>query len=73
MARAISPAEHEYVSHLRYDASRSDFFVRTVQAPFRRGVSALRRRLDHQIGRPARPPSAPSASTRNCKDIVFVV
>ena len=40
---ALSPAEHEDVCHLLYDAAHHGFVVRTVEAPFFRRVVAQRR------------------------------
>jgi radical SAM protein len=84
----LTPAEHDEVCHLLYDASHYGFVVRTVEAPFfrrvvaeRRGGGAvpagalyqrLSRRLRDRLGEPASRPSAHTASTRDGKGIVFV-
>lgn len=85
---AISPAEHEDVCHLLYDASRYGFVVRTVEAPFFRRVVTERRaggappssdlyrrlsqRLVDRLGPPGETPSAHTTATRDGKGIVFV-
>lgn len=85
---AVSPADHEDICHLLYDASRHSFVVRCVEAPFFRRVVALRRaggpkpesalysrlsrRLDDVLGPATRTSSAHSAPTRDGKGILFV-
>ena len=87
-AGPVSPEDHEDVCHFLYDASRYGFVVRTVEAPFFRRVTALRRaggpppasarydrlsrRLEDLLGPAIRPPSAHSAPTRDGKGILFV-
>jgi AdoMet-dependent heme synthase len=84
----LTPAEHDEVCHLLYDASHYGFIVRTVEAPFFRRVVAERReggsppdgalyrrlsaRLTDLLGSPTSRPSAHTASTRDGKGIVFV-
>ena len=84
----LTPAEHDEVCHLLYDASHHGFVVRTVEAPFFRRVVAERRdggplpggalyrrlsaRLVERLGPPTHRPSAHTASTRDGKGIVFV-
>jgi AdoMet-dependent heme synthase len=85
---AISPAEHEDVCHLLYDASQYGFVVRTVEAPFFRRIVASRRagepaprtllyerlsrKLGDELGAPTRAPSAHVSPTRDGKGILFV-
>jgi AdoMet-dependent heme synthase len=85
---AVTPAEHEDVCHVLYDASHHGFVVRTVEAPFFRRIVASRRaggpspdsrlyrdltdRLDHLLGPATRPASAHTAATRDGKGILFV-
>jgi radical SAM protein len=84
----LTPAEHDEVCHLLYDASHYGFIVRTVEAPFFRRVVSERReggpvptgalyqrlagRLVERLGPPTSRPSAHTASTRDGKGIVFV-
>ena len=88
VAHAISPAEHEDVCHLLWDASQYGFIVRTVEAPFFRRVVHQRRdgaaapttptylrlheRLVALLGPARERPSAHTAATRDGKGIVFV-
>jgi radical SAM protein len=85
---AISPAEHEDVCNLLWDASQYGFVVRTVEAPSFRRVVAQRRaggeppetetyrqlhgRLLERLGPPRQQPSAHTAATRDGKGIIFV-
>ncbi|HSN06219.1 MAG TPA: TIGR04053 family radical SAM/SPASM domain-containing protein [Candidatus Angelobacter sp.] len=85
---ALSPAEHEDVCHLLYDASQYGFIVRTVEAPFFRRVVAGRRdggpapdtdlyrelsgRMHELMGPGTHRASAHTAATRDGKGIVFV-
>jgi AdoMet-dependent heme synthase len=85
---AISPAQHEDVCHFLFDASRRDFVVRTVEAPFFRRVvtsrragcpvphstlyRGLTRQLDERLGPAGRSARAHIAPTRDGKGIVFV-
>jgi len=85
---AVTPADHEDVCHVLYNASHYGFVVRTVEAPFFRRVVALRRaggkpsdsplyhrlagRLDRLLGPPTGPASAHTAATRDGKGIVFI-
>ena len=84
----LTPAEHDEVCHLLYDASHHGFVVRTVEAPFFRRVVAERRdggsppdgdlyrrlsaRLVELLGPPSHRPSAHTAATRDGTGIVFV-
>jgi radical SAM protein len=84
----LTPAEHDEVCHLLYDASHYGFVVRTVEAPFFLRVVAERRdggapadgalyrrlaaRLTDRLGQPTHEPRAHTASTRDGKGIVFV-
>jgi radical SAM protein len=85
---AITPAEHEDVCHLLYDASHYGFTIRTVEAPFFRRVVVRRRagdpapgttsylrlrgRLLGRLGPPQGRSTAHTVSTRDGKGIVFV-
>ena len=85
---ALSPAEHEDVCHMLYDASQYGFIVRTVEAPFFRRVVASRRdggptpdtdlyrelstSMHDLMGPGTHRPSAHTAATRDGKGIVFV-
>jgi len=85
---AISPEEHEDVSHFLWDASQYGMTVRTVEAPFFRRVVHQRRaggaapetetyrrlngRLLELMGPPRKQPSAQTSATRDGKGIVFV-
>jgi AdoMet-dependent heme synthase len=85
---AIRAAEHEDVCHFLVDASRYQFVVRTVEAPFFRRVMTLRRqgcpppdtplyqglagRLTGLLGTARREPAAHIAATRDGKGIMFV-
>lgn len=85
---ALTPAEHEDVCHLLWDASHYGYIVRTVEAPFFRRVVTQRRaddaapdselyrrlvaRLEALLGPRRTHPSAHTAATRDGKGIVFV-
>jgi radical SAM protein len=85
---ALTPAEHEDVCHLLYDASQHGFIVRTVEAPFFRRIVASRRAggatpdtdlyrelsatMHELMGAGTHKPSAHTAATRDGKGIVFV-
>ncbi len=43
--RELTPAQHEDMAHLLYDASRYGILIRTIEAPFFRRVVGWRRRL----------------------------
>jgi radical SAM protein len=86
--RELSPAENEDVCHFLYDASRHDFVVRVVEAPFFRRVVTRRRaglppsggalyrrllgRLREVVGEGADEPKAQTKGTRDGKGLVFV-
>jgi radical SAM protein len=85
---AIGAADHEDVCHFLVDASRYQFVVRAVEAPFFRRVVTARRdgcpppdtplyrwltgRLTGLLGTALREPAAHIAATRDGKGIMFV-
>jgi len=88
ITEAVSPEEHEEISHFLFDASRYGFIIRTVEAPFFRRV--VKRRLEGDLapksdfylrlanellelmGPATERIRAHTTSTRDGKGIVFV-
>ena len=88
ITEAISPGEHEEISHFLFDASQYGFIIRTVEAPFFRRVvkrrlegdsaptsdlySTLSSELTTLMGPATQRIRAHTTSTRDGKGIVFV-
>ena len=88
ITEAVTPGEHEDISHMLFDASQYGFIIRTVEAPFFRRV--VKRRLEGELapvsdlyitltnelsslmGPPTERIRAHTTSTRDGKGIVFV-